>query len=117
MLDAAQRSKLDIVLVWKLDRFGRSALDLLANIRKLEDAGVRFVALTQGIDIKPGGDAMGRLMLTMLAAVAEFERSLIRERTMLGIAKARASGKRIGRPHEDGPPAAKVRALRRDGLG
>ena len=115
ILEAAQRGKVDIVIVWKLDRFGRSAFDLLANIRKLEDAGVRFIALTQGIDIKPNGDAMGRLMLTMLAAVAEFERSLIRERTLLGIAKARASGKRIGRPHEDGPAVAKVQALRKRG--
>lgn len=116
VLDAAQRGQVDAVLVWKLDRFGRSALDLLANIRKLEDAGVRFVALTQGIDIKPGGDAMGRLMLTMLAAVAEFERELIRERTMLGLAKARAEGKRIGRPHEAGPSQAKVRSLRAKGV-
>lgn len=116
IMDAAKRGQIDIVIVWKLDRFGRSALDLLANIRTLEDSGVRFVALTQGIDIKPGGDAMGRLMLTMLAAVAEFERDLIRERTMLGLAKARASGKRLGRPAEDGPSSSKVAQLRRRGL-
>lgn len=116
IMDAAKRGQVDIVIVWKLDRFGRSALDLLGNIRELEDAGVRFVALTQGIDIKPGGDAMGRLMLTMLAAVAEFERDLIRERTMLGLAKARASGKRLGRPTADGPSSAKVAQLRRRGL-
>jgi len=56
VLDDARRGKLDVVLVWKLDRFGRSALDLLANIRDLDAAGVRFVATSQGIDIRPGGD-------------------------------------------------------------
>ena len=59
-------------LVWKLDRFGRSALDLLTNLRQLDAAGVRFIALTQGIDIRPGGDAMSRLLLTMLSALVVF---------------------------------------------
>src|SRR5258706_7304596 len=88
VLDAAQRGDIDAVAVWKLDRWGRSALDVLANIRSLADAGVRFVAVSQGLDVKPDGDAMSRLMLTVLAAVAEFERSLIRERTVLGLEKA-----------------------------
>jgi hypothetical protein len=92
MSRAARRGKLDAAVVWKLDRFGRSALDVLANIQDLDAAGVRFIATTQGIDIRPGGDARSRLMRTMLAAVAEFERDLIRERTRLGIAKARATG-------------------------
>jgi DNA invertase Pin-like site-specific DNA recombinase len=85
----------------------------LANIRQLEDAGVRFVALTQGIDVKPGGDAMSRLTLTMLAAVAEFERDLIRERTLLGLAKAQREGQRLGRPPEKGPARSEVLKLRR----
>jgi DNA invertase Pin-like site-specific DNA recombinase len=84
LMDAARRGKLDAVLVWKLDRFGRSALDVLANIRDLDAAGVRFIATTQGIDIRPGGDAMSRLILGVLASVAEFERDLIRERTIVG---------------------------------
>jgi DNA invertase Pin-like site-specific DNA recombinase len=62
VMEAARRGKLDAVLVWKLDRFGRSALDVLANIRDLDAAGVRFIATTQGIDIRPGGDAMSRLI-------------------------------------------------------
>jgi DNA invertase Pin-like site-specific DNA recombinase len=98
VLDAARRGAVDVVLVWKLDRFGRSAFDLLGNIRQLEAAGVRFVAVTQGIDIRPGGDPMSRLLLTMLGGVAEFERDLIVERTRLGLANARRAGKRIGRP-------------------
>ena len=111
-MDAARRGKLDAVMVWKLDRFGRSALDVLANIRDLDAAGVRFTVTTQGIDIRPGGDAMSRLILGVLASVAEFERDLIRERTRLGMAKARAAGKRIGRPRVAGPERAEVQRLR-----
>jgi putative DNA-invertase from lambdoid prophage Rac len=116
LMDEARRGKLDAVMVWKLDRFGRSALDLLANIRELDAAGVRFIATSQGIDLRPGGDAMSRLMLTMLAAVAEFERDLIRDRTKLGMARARAAGKRVGRPRTlTSAAAAKVAKLRAAG--
>lgn len=114
-MEAARRGKLDAVMVWKLDRFGRSALDVLANIRDLDVAGTRFIATTQGVDIRPGGDAMSRLILGVLASVAEFERDLIRERTRLGMAKARAAGKRIGRPHADRPDRAEVVRLRHEG--
>ncbi len=115
LTDAARRGRLDVVLVWKLDRFGRSALDVLANIRDLDAGGVRFIATTQGIDIRPGGDAMSRLILGVLASVAEFERDLIRERTRLGMAKARAAGKRIGRPQAARPVSADVQRLRAAG--
>ena len=104
VLDAARRGQINAVLCWKLDRFGRSALDLLSNIKILEDCGVRFVAITQGIDISPNGDPMSKLLVTMLAAVANFELDLIRERTALGIAKARRLGKRIGRPRKGAAP-------------
>lgn len=116
VMEAAKRGQVDVVVVWKLDRFGRSALDLLANIRSMEDSGVRFVALTQGIDIRPGGDAMSRLLLTMLAAIAEFERDLIRDRTMLGLEKARQNGKKLGRPRVNGPSREAVERLRGQGL-
>jgi len=116
LMQAAGRGRIDVVLVWKLDRFGRSALDLLANLRALEDAGVRFISITQGLDLRPDGDAMSRLMLTMLGAVAEFERALISERTRLGMAKARADGKRVGRPRSPRPSAAQVRRLRKRGV-
>ncbi len=114
-MEAARRGKLDAVLVWKLDRFGRSALDVLSNIRALESAGVRFVAVTQGIDIRPGSDAMSRLILGVLASVAEFEADLIRERTRVGMAKAREAGKRIGRPAVERPDRAEVERLRAQG--
>jgi DNA invertase Pin-like site-specific DNA recombinase len=112
LMEAGRRGKLDAVMVWKLDRFGRSALDVLANIRDLDAAAVRFIAITQGIDIRPGGDAMSRLILGVLASVAEFERDLIRERTKLGMARARASGKHIGRPQSARPARDEVLRLR-----
>jgi len=115
VMEASRRGKVDVVLVWKLDRFGRSALDLLANLRELDGAGVRFIATTQGIDIRPGGDAMSRLMLTMLGGVAEFERELIVERTRLGLAKARRDGKQLGRPKVERPSHKEVARLRDKG--
>lgn len=117
VLQAAQAGDIDQVLVWKLDRFGRSAFDLLGNIRQLEASGVRFVAVTQGIDIRPGGDPMSRLVLTLLSAIAEFERDLIVERTRLGLANARRSGRRLGRPPVATPPPEEVRKLKARGLG
>jgi len=115
VLQAAQRGDVDTVLVWKLDRFGRSAFDLLGNIRQLEAAGVRFVAVAQGIDIRPSGDPLSRLLLTMLSAVAEFERDLVVDRTRLGLANARRAGRRLGRPRVELPEAAVVRRLKASG--
>lgn len=116
VLDAARRGQVQVALCWKLDRFGRSALDLLANIKTLEDCGVRFIAITQGIDIRAGGDPMSKLLVTMLAAVANFELDLIRERTRLGVAKARRLGKHIGRPRKGAAPErGAVTAMREGG--
>ncbi|HMI68979.1 MAG TPA: recombinase family protein, partial [Solirubrobacteraceae bacterium] len=104
---------IDRVLVWKLDRFGRSARDVLANVEQLNAAGVTFTAVSQGLDLRPGGDAISRLLLTMLAAVAEFELDLIRDRTRLGLERARARGQRLGRPPgPDAPSPAEVARLR-----
>lgn len=98
VMDLVRRGKMDVVIVWKLDRFGRSALDLLTNIEALTGSGVRFVATSQGLDVGPDGDAISSLIVTVLAGVAAFERELIRERTLLGLDKARAKGVRLGRP-------------------
>lgn len=114
LLEMARRGQVEVVLVWKLDRFGRSAFDLLGNIRALEDAGVRFIAVSQGIDVKPGGDPISRLLLTMLAGVAEFERELIRERVRLGLQVRKRRGIKLGpsfKPTDD----ARIKALRSEG--
>jgi DNA invertase Pin-like site-specific DNA recombinase len=75
--------KFDCLLVWKLDRFGRSLVDCLTYIRVLEDHGIRFIAVTQGLDTDQRNPA-SKFLLQVLAAAAEFERSLIRERTQAG---------------------------------
>ena len=82
LADARQR-KFDCVLVWKLDRFGRSLVDCLDNIRILDLAGIRFIATTQGLDTDQRNPA-SRFLLQVLGAAAEFERSLIIERTQAG---------------------------------
>jgi DNA invertase Pin-like site-specific DNA recombinase len=115
VMEAARRGDVDAVLVWKLDRFGRSALDLLGRLRELESAGVRFVAVTQGLDLRPGADPMSRLLLAVLSGVAEFERDLIRERTRLGLARARARGHAPGRPRVRRPALSRVLELRAAG--
>jgi putative DNA-invertase from lambdoid prophage Rac len=115
VLEAARRGKVDALLVTRLDRFGRSSLDLLANIRALTDAGVRFVCTEQAIDIKPGGDPMANLILTVLAGVAEFERAIIRDRVLEGQRRAKRKGIHLGRPVTAQPDPASVARLRQDG--
>lgn len=116
VMSAARAGRIEAVLVRHLDRFGRSTLDLLANIQQLEDAGVRFIAVSQSLDIKPGGDAMSKLILAVLSGVAAFERDLIKERTRLGLAKARTAGKLLGRRvNRDAPEPGTVSALRTAG--
>ena len=100
--DVAQR-KVDLVMVWKLDRAFRSTLHALSTLRDFEHAGVGFCALTQ-----PELDTTsptGRLVFTILAAVAEMERELIRDRVREGMRHAAAKGARIGRPPVTARPA------------
>jgi putative DNA-invertase from lambdoid prophage Rac len=93
----AKRRKLDLVVCWKLDRFGRSLAHLKNAIQTLTDAGVGLTSLGEGIDTR---SAAGWLMLGILGSFAEFERERIRERIHAGIARAKREGKRLGRrPH------------------
>lgn len=85
----------DEIIVWRLDRVGRSAAAVLRLVELLDDRGITMRSLTEGIST---AGSTGRLVLTILAAVAEMERSVIAERTTAGIAAARARGQRIGRP-------------------
>lgn len=113
ILSAAQRGAIDVVLVQRLDRWGRSTLDLLANLRRLRSAGVAFVAIAQGLEVRSQHDAVSDLTLTVLAAVAEFERAVIAERTLDGLAAARRAGKKLGRPlGASAPSPDRVAALR-----
>jgi DNA invertase Pin-like site-specific DNA recombinase len=88
---------------------------VLSNIRNLTNGGVRFIAVTQGLDVQPHGDAMSQLILGVLAAVSEFERSLVAERTALAAKVAREAGRCWGRRPGAGPQPSEVRTLRAAG--
>ena len=113
LMDAARRRDIDVVLVWRLDRWGRSVADLLATLQELEHLGVGFVSLTEALDLTTPA---GRAMAGLLAVFAEFERDVLRERVRAGLAHARENGKRLGRPITAALHADQVRKLRGSGL-
>lgn len=113
LLEAARRRDIDTVLVWRLDRWGRSVTDLLNTLQELEHLGVGFVSLTEALDLTTPA---GRAMAGLLAVFAEFEREILRERVRAGLAHARQNGKRLGRPATAALHADQVRKLRRSGL-
>jgi len=113
MLKAARQRKLDIILVWRLDRWGRSLLDLIGTLQELNALGVGFVSLTEALDLTTAG---GRALAGMLAVFAEFERDILRDRVKAGIAQARRDGKPHGRPRTVQRYVGKVRAMHRDGV-
>jgi putative DNA-invertase from lambdoid prophage Rac len=113
LLDAARRREIDVVLVWRLDRWGRSVPDLLATLQELEYLGVGFISLTEALDLTtPAGHAMAAL----LAVFAEFEREILRERVRAGLAHARENGKRLGRPETAARHAVEIRKLHHAGV-
>jgi DNA invertase Pin-like site-specific DNA recombinase len=113
LLDAARRWEIDIVVVWRLDRWGRSVTDLRATLQELEHLGVGFVSLTEALDLTTPS---GRAMAGLLAVFAEFEREILRERVRAGLADAKRNGQRLGRPLTAGLQADKVRKLHRAGV-
>ncbi len=112
LLEAARRREIDGVLVWRLDRWGRSVTDLLATLQELEHLGVGFVSLTEALDLTTPA---GRAMAGLLAVFAEFEREILRERVRTGLAQARQNGQRLGRPITAALHADQVRKLYRAG--
>ena len=97
LMNEARLRRFDAVLVWKLDRWGRSVVDSIRSIQELVSLGIRFIAVTQNIDTDES-NPMSRFFLHVMSAFAEMEVSLIRERTIAGIRAARANGKTLGRP-------------------
>jgi putative DNA-invertase from lambdoid prophage Rac len=95
LLMAARRREFDVIIVWRLDRWGRSVADLMTTLRELTELGVGFVSLTEALDLTTPS---GRAMAGMLAIFAEFEREILRERVKAGIAQARKEGRAHGRP-------------------
>jgi len=113
LLEAARRREIDVVLVWRLDRWGRSVADLLATLQELDHLGVGFVSLTEALDLTTPS---GRAMAALLAVFAEFEREILRERVRAGLAHARLNGKRLGRPETVARYAAEIRKLHHSGV-
>ena len=112
LLRSACRREVDFIVVWKLDRWGRSLADPVTTLGELRDLGIGFVSLTEALDFTtPSGLAMAGL----LSVFAEFERDIIRERVKAGIANARAQGRAHGRPLTAGTKAAEVRKLYKKG--
>jgi DNA invertase Pin-like site-specific DNA recombinase len=99
IMEAARRREIDVVLVWRLDRWARSVTDLLAKLQELEHLGVGFVSLTEALDLTTPA---GRAMAGLLAIFSEFEREVLRERTRAGLAHAREKGKRLANAQTDG---------------
>jgi DNA invertase Pin-like site-specific DNA recombinase len=107
------KGRFDVVLVWKFDRLARSTTHLLETLSLLQRYGADFVSTTEAVDTSTPA---GRMVLTFLAAIAEFERSIIQERVKAGLDRARSEGKRLGRPRV-GFDLERALALRNDGLG
>lgn len=113
LMKAARRREIDAIVVWKLDRCGRSLHDLVATLQELGELQVGFVSITEAIDLTT---STGRALAGMLAVFAEFEREMLRERVKAGIVQARKKGRPHGRPQTAALKADKVRKLHQKGL-
>jgi putative DNA-invertase from lambdoid prophage Rac len=113
LMAAARRREIDVVLVWRLDRWGRSLVDLLVTMKELAQPGVGFVSLTEALDLTT---PTGRAMAGLLSVFAEFEHEILRERIRAGIAEARLNGKHLGRPLTAGKKASQIRKLHLAGV-
>jgi DNA invertase Pin-like site-specific DNA recombinase len=103
-MQAARRREVHAILVWRLDRWGRSLADLVLTLKELTELGVGFISLTEALDLTT---PTGRALAGLLAVFAEFEREILRERVKAGIAQARKEGRPHGRP-----PTARRKARR-----
>jgi putative DNA-invertase from lambdoid prophage Rac len=113
LLAAARRREIDVVLVWRLDRWGRSLVDLVVTLKELAELGVAFVSLTEALDLTT---PTGRAMAGLLSVFAEFEHEILRERIRAGIAEARLKGKHLGRPVTVGQQSSRIEKLHRSGV-
>src|ERR1039458_700069 len=112
ILKAARRREIDAIVVWRLDRWGRSLLDLIGTLQELHAVGVGFVS-TEALDMTTPG---GRALAGMLAVFAEFERDILRDRVKAGIAQARKEGRPHGRPLSVAVHKQEIRKLFKKGV-
>ena len=107
----AHRRRFDAIVVWKLDRFGRSLRHLVNALAEFESLGIAFVSLSDNLDLSTPS---GRLMFQIIGAMAEFERALIQERVRAGLRNAKAKGRKLGRPRV-AVDASRIASLRAQG--
>lgn len=112
LLADAHRRRFDAVVVWKFDRFARSVSHLLRALENFESQGIEFVSLSEQLDTST---PTGKMVFTVLGAVAELERSLIAERVRAGLRNARAKGKRLGRPPRKDIDRGQIASMRASG--
>lgn len=112
IIDAAIRREIDVIVVWKLDRWGRSMSDLMTSIKDLTEVGVGFVSITEALDLTTSS---GRALAGMLSVFAEFERDILSERIKSGIAESRKKGNPHGRPVTAGKKAEQAKRLFKKG--
>lgn len=108
IIKLARQRKIDVVIVWKLDRWGRSVSDVTSTLEELTALGVAFVSINEALDFTT---PIGKAMSGLLAVFAELERDFLRERVIAGIEEARKKGKSIGRPEISEAKKKKVRAM------
>ena len=113
LMRVARRRELDLILVWRLDRWGRSLVDLVTTLQELTALQVGFVSLSEALDLTTPS---GRALAGMLAVFAEFERDILRDRVKAGIAEARKKGRPHGRPRTIVKHTAKVKRLFQQGV-
>jgi putative DNA-invertase from lambdoid prophage Rac len=113
LMEAARRREIDVVLVSRLDRWGRSLADLVVTLNELNELGVGFVSLNEALDLRT---STGRAMAGLLAVFAEFEHAILCERVRAGLAEARLNGKQLGRPATAAKKAHGIRQLHRAGV-
>jgi DNA invertase Pin-like site-specific DNA recombinase len=112
LMDAVRKRQVDMVLVWRFDRFARSVKHLVLALEELRRLGVGFVSYQENVDTN---SALGQAIFTIIAAMAELERNIIVERVKAGLNRARAEGKSLGRPKAQ-VDMDKLVAMRREGL-
>ena len=113
LLKKAYRREIDAILVWKLDRWGRSLADLVSTLKNLTDLKVGFISLTEAIDLTT---PTGRALTGMLSVFAEFERDILRERIKAGIDQSRMNGKPHGRPRSALNKASEIAKMHAEGV-
>ncbi len=114
LLKAVTRREVDLVAAWSVDRLGRSTQELMNFLGELHARGADLYLHQQALDTTTPS---GRAMFGMMSVFAEFERAMIQERVKSGLERAKAQGKRLGRPRHDDKVEAKVRELRGQGMG